>query len=243
MTQFGFEFEDVVEDDADYDEDSSETRENERVRTISAYNLELFNPKKTEGKWGIPKLLKEKHVPKSLMGFNYVKSAKNYDSGVHFFVDDYQFERVWNDPSKYVQLLAPFDCVLTPDFSLYRDMPLCMQMWNTYRSRLIGQYWQESGLTVIPTVSWCEKESYDFCFDGLPENSVLAISSVGILADSKAMPLFKDGIKELIERKHPTKLIVYGRPIKDFDYGVETVSFSNSVTDRLDGYKRKKRNE
>ena len=34
---------------------------------------------------------------------------------------------------------------------------------------------QDRGLTVIPTVYWGEENTYDFCFDGLPENSTLSI--------------------------------------------------------------------
>jgi len=32
-------------------------------------------------------------------------------------------------------MLAKYDCVLTPDFSTYTDMPTPMKLWNIYRSR------------------------------------------------------------------------------------------------------------
>lgn len=53
------------------------------------------------------------------------------------FIDDYQFERIWNTPERYVNVLKQYDCVLTPDFSLYMDMPRAMKVWNIYRSRSI----------------------------------------------------------------------------------------------------------
>lgn len=237
MSDFGFEFE-IYEDDSDGN--STETKENERVRTINTYNLNLFNSERTEGKWGMPIIEGEEHIPKNLIGFNYVKSTNNFDAGVHFFIDDYQFERLWNAPEKYLDLLQYFDCVLTPDFSLYLNMPLAMQIWNVYRSRLLGQYWQDNGITVIPTVSWGDAATFDFCFDGLPEKSILAVSTVGVLKESNSMRIFKDGIHELIQRKSPKTLIVYGRPMTDYDFeGANIVQFSNSVTDRLEGYGRK----
>lgn len=235
MSKFGFEFESF-----DDKEEIKPKKNNERVRTALGYNLNLFNPNRTEGKWGMPTIEGENYTPKSLMGFNYVKSAKNFDVGVHFFIDDYQFERVWNTPEKYLDSLQRFDCLLTPDFSLYLNMPLVMQAWNIYRSRLLGQYWQDNGITVIPTVSWGDVSTFEFCFDGLPEKSTLAVSTVGILKETQSMELFKDGIRELIKRKKPKQLIVYGRPMKDYDFeGVKTVHFSNSVTDRMEESKRK----
>ena len=237
MTKFGFEFEPFDEEE---EEPKPEKKENERVRTVLGYNLNLYDPARTEGKYGMPTLEWESYTPESLLGFNYVKSAKNFDVGIHFFIDDYQFERLWNAPEKYLETLKRFDCVLTPDFSLYLNMPLVMQMWNIYRSRLLGQYWQDNAITVIPTVSWGDEKTFDFCFDGLPERSTLAVSTVGILKETQSVEIFKNGIRELVKRKHPNTLVVYGRPIKDYDFeGVKTVHFSNSVTDRMDDFKRK----
>ena len=53
-------------------------------------------------------------------------------------------------------------------------------IWNTYRSRLIGQLMQKAGIIVIPTVSWADETTFDFCFDGLPQESTLAISTIGV---------------------------------------------------------------
>ena len=139
---------------------------NERFRTFTALNFHLYDSSNTSGYFQIPKLDATDWVPEDLIGFNYVLNKPDYTKGVHFFLDDYQFERVWNRPDNYVDKLSKFDCVLTPDFSLYTDFPLAMQIWNTYRSRLIGRYWQDCGVTVIPTVSWSTHESYNFCFDG-----------------------------------------------------------------------------
>ena len=41
-------------------------------------------------------------IPEDLSGFNYVLSTKRRDAGVHFFLDDYQFERIWDDPMAYM---------------------------------------------------------------------------------------------------------------------------------------------
>ena len=61
--------------------------------------------------------------------FNYARTAKDRaGKGVHFYVDDYQFARVWNSPDAYIPMLQQFAAVTSPDFSQYTDMPVAMQM-------------------------------------------------------------------------------------------------------------------
>lgn len=92
---------------------------------------------------------------------------------------------------------------------------------------------QDAGLTVIPTVSWAEKETFDFCFDGLPERSVLSISTIGVKQDEAAFEVWKAGVAELLKRKKPSTLLVYGGEV-DFDYGrTKVIYFSNAVTERM----------
>ena len=100
----------------------------ERLKTDKAYNLDLINATSCQGKYDMPVLAPCEYIPKKLTGFNYAKSATDYKTGLHFFIDDYQFERLWTRPLDYIELLKKFDCVLTPDFSLYLDMPLPMQI-------------------------------------------------------------------------------------------------------------------
>ena len=108
-----------------------------RELTIKKYNLDLYDPYETDGPFEMPVIKKTLHIPNELIGFNEAISSKNYQFGIHMFIDDYQFERIWNTPERYVNVLKQYDCVLTPDFSLYMDMPRAMKVWNIYRSRSI----------------------------------------------------------------------------------------------------------
>lgn len=228
MSEFGFEWdraEETLEDD--------EEKENERHRTDDAYNLRAFDPRKSEGFYQMPTLHGCNVIPGNLIGFNYAKTSKDHESGVHFYVDDYQFERIWNDPLTNIDRLKPFSCVLTPDFSLYLDMPIAMQIWNVYRSRLIGQMMEREGLNVIPTVSWSTPESYMFAFDGLPYGGVLSVSTVGIKRTDEALSIYRDGVRKLIDVKKPKTLLLYGGMV-EADYGeAEIIEYKNEVTERM----------
>lgn len=59
---------------------------------------------------------------------------------VHFFLYDYNFEKIWKDPAPFVELLRPYRGVLTPDFSIYTEMPPAIQLYNTFRNRWCGAY-------------------------------------------------------------------------------------------------------
>ena len=63
------------------------------------------------------------------IGFNEVNTYKGKctQTGVHFFLDDYQFERIWQRPTVYTRKLSKFKVIASPDFSLYTD-PKAMQI-------------------------------------------------------------------------------------------------------------------
>ena len=196
----------------------------ERERTLNAVNLNDYDPYRVAGYHDMPTLELCEEIPDNLIGFNYANTAKEKGCGVHFFVDDYQFERVWNDPKENIRRLNGFQCVFTPDFSLYADMPTAMKVWNVYRSRLIGQMMQDAGLKVIPTLQWAEKKSFDYCFDGLPQGGVVAVSTVGVMNDKKARQIWAAGMREAIKRLKPKTVLCYGsRP--DFDFGKTPVKY------------------
>lgn len=189
----------------------------ERLRTDDSYNMGLVNASHCD-RDGMPRMKGRMAKPKRMIGFNYAKTAKDHDCCVHFFVDDYQFERLWNRPEKYLELLKRFECVLTPDFSLYMDMPLPMQRWNEYRRRALGNWWQRNGIKAVPTLSWSDERSYGFCFGGLPKRSTVAVSTVGVKGDEGALGVWRAGMAEAMKRLRPKRVLLYGGDV-GFDFG------------------------
>jgi len=147
----------------------------------------------------------------SLMRFSSaVKDEKRSRAvTVHFFENDERFDEVWRSPQTYLAELRQYYQILTPDFSLYSGMPITQQILNTFRNRWCGWFWQENGLTVIPSVSWSSSDSFDFCFDGLPQHSVVAVSTVGNSQNEEA---FMVGFRQLVQRCRPRTVICYGKP-------------------------------
>lgn len=227
MSEFDFDLEKDIEEEETF-------KENERHRTNDAYNLDLVDiENSTNDFWQMPIIENDNFIPADLIGFNYAKSSENKNAGIHFYLDDYQFERLWNNPSDYVGILSEYECILSPDFSLYLDMPMPMKIWNVYRSRQIGQYYQSMGIKVIPTLSWAEKETFEFAFKGIPKGSIVSISTIGVKKDADALKIWKDGMDAMIKEIEPSTILVYGGKL-DYDYGnIEVIYFENNVTERM----------
>ena len=145
------------------------------------------------------------------ISFNYASSTKDRkNKGVHFFIDDYQFNRLWTSIDRYVDMLSQFKYVMTPDFSTYTDFPKAIQIYNHFRKHWIGAYLQEYGISIIPTISWSTKESFEWCFDGEPQGGCVAVSSVGCMNGKAKKELFIAGYSEMIKRLYPETILFYG---------------------------------
>ena len=144
------------------------------------------------------------------MKFSNAISTNDFDQWVHFYEYDYEFEKLWTNPRKYLSHLSKFNGVITPDFSLYRDMPLVMQAWNTYRGKALGHWWQSHSLNVISNIRWGDERTYDFCCAGVPRNSVIAVGSYGCMKILRERKFFAEGLEYAIKTLTPKVIVVYG---------------------------------
>ena len=193
------------------------TRSSDRWQTrpgnFDALNAAHLFP--TDNEWGVPCLanVPRSRLPRWLAPYRTrIRSQQPlHDGAIHFFLDDYRFETVWNRPRQVLPALEGYATLLTPDFSLYRDWPRTLQIWNVYRNRWCGAFWQSLGYAVIPTISWGGAPSFDFCFLGVPLRSLVAVSTVGLKLDQPwSYHLFLDGFEEMVRRLRPSAVLCYG---------------------------------
>lgn len=209
---------------------------NQKYRTLTTYNLDKIKVR-TDNNFDIPVINNDNFVPIDLISFNYAAKNTSKCVGIHFYLDDYQFERLWNHPEKYVNTFKKYGCILSPDFSLYIDMPLPMKIWNTYRSRFLGQYYQKQGIKVIPTISWADSDTYSFCFKGIPKGSIVSLATVGVRKNKNATELWKRGVDEMIRQIQPSIILVYGSKI-DYDFkNIDVRYYKNHNVERLNNVK------
>lgn len=166
--------------------------------------------------------------------FDKALQTNDFEQWVHFYIHDDIFERIWNNPKQYLNRLKKFQGVITPDFSLYRDMPLVMQMWNTYRNRSIGVWLQMNGIPIIPNVRWGDERTYDFCFEGLEKGGTVAISTNGCIQGKENKEYFKNGLKEMVSVLKPKTILNYScTPDSIFlpykEAGIEIIEIENYI--------------
>ena len=139
----------------------------------------------------------------------------HYNAYVCWYADDYRFDGkvggIWNRYDYVLRVLKHFDGAITPDFSTFQDFPDPIKRYNTYRMRAYGYWLVKNGINVINNARWGTWETYFYCFDGLPKNSIIAIGTVGgsprKLEDRER---FETGLFELVSRLEPHTIIVYG---------------------------------
>lgn len=188
------------------------------------------------GQYSIPEIEPVDYDHCEWIPFNFAKTCKNKEElGVHFFIDDYQFARLWNNPPLYFPLLSKFKYVMAPDFSLFTDMPVAMQIYNHYRKHWLAKYYEYFGIKIIPTISWSDENSYSWCFDGEPINSVVAISTVGVMKRKESQELFFKGYEKMKEILNPTKILCYGKIPDRICWEVENIGcyYDKIVAERM----------
>lgn len=169
------------------------------------------------GRYDFPILRAEKSVPKELLPFNHAKTVrKKKGRWLHFFVDDYQFERIWTKGDRYLELIKQFDGVIEPDFSMWSDMPLAQQIYNAWRNRNIAYWLQQEGVPVIPCIEWSDRDSLEWCLDGIPKQSTLAVQTNGCFTSTRRKMSFVRGMQHVCAELEPTTLIIYGRGEEEF---------------------------
>jgi hypothetical protein len=223
------------------DLDNYQDEEYEPTLTTSDAELHALNDSAqfaSTNDWGIPDLLPNlcKTIPtmtkaprvdtedpeKTLVVLNTEKMTPTIRKGIlAFYVEDHRFEACWRGAPSFVEThkLKEWGGVLSPDFSIWRDHPLTIQLWNVFRARWCARFWQELGVNVMPSVSWGDSRTYPFCFLGLPSKPCVVAIQCRTTRDRIGKKLFAEGFAEMMRVVDPQNVIVYGGTVaKWFDF-------------------------
>lgn len=191
--------------------------------------LFLRNDCTPEGQWDFPAIRKQNLDLSNVELISYsdisARDIKNLYKGVHFFVDDWRFETLYDKPERSFDTLSKYRFVLTPDYSLYSEMPMWRQIESIGKARWVGANWQRKGLTVVPTVSWARTRSFDFCFEGIERHCIVAVGMIGCKSNRRA---FMQGYNEMLRRIEPEAVICFGTPFPEMRGNVIVVDYFSS---------------
>ena len=155
--------------------------------------------------WGIPGT-----IPffGDLTGIQWVEfcniaGIKDFSNiGIHFYIDDYKFNVVWNKPDKWLETFKQCRAVISPDFSVYTDMPKAQQLWNHYRRQWLAKYWQDNGVNVVSSATWDLLDPQPWALYGIPKGTSIARSFVSRQMKEERI----DGFIQVVEALEPHKI-------------------------------------
>ena len=215
-------------------EHTSEGMSKTRYRKLSYQNIHLTSQFNLVGKYEMPEVQPYNgEIPYSLTPYS-MKNVGNKSGAVHFYIDDYRFGGMymWGRLQHIAEQVAVYKTVIAPDFSIYLDQSRILNLFQLYQNRVATAYWQSIGLQVIPSVSWGNADSFEYCFDGLPQQSILSIGGLGNAHHPSMIQLWEYGVKLTIERLNPTALIIYGAP-RQINLPIETHYFQSFINSKF----------
>ena len=170
---------------------------------------------KSIGKYNFPIIRKQNVDIEKIDFISFTNTKKddieNKNKTVHFFTYDWKFEDVYENPEEEFEKLKQYYCLLSPDFSIFTNMPRALQIESIFKNRWCGAYWQSKNLKVIPTVSWGDESTFEFCFDGIEEGSIVAVCTYYRESCEKE---FMTGYNEMLKRIKPSIVLCYDEPFK-----------------------------
>ncbi len=183
------------------------------------------NEFKGVGKYGMPLIKKQKIDLDKIELWNYTKTKlqdeDNKHKTIHFFTYDWLFDNVYEKANVTLEKLDQYYALLTPEFSTYKDMPLARQIDSVFKNRWCGAFWQKQGMKVIPTVCCAGEDSYDFCFDGIEQGSVVAVSTY---CREEYKREFMKSYNKMMEVIKPAGIICYGTPFEEMTGNIKVIS-------------------
>ncbi len=209
----------------------------EKLNNYDVFHSFLVSDADYDGDIELPVIRTSDAIPDRVLPFSRAmeKLRTDFDFWVIFYEHDAKFERLWHNPKQYLDRLKKFKGVISPDFSLYRNMPLCMQMWNTYRGRALACWLQKNGIEVIPNVRFGDERTFSFCFDGIEKNKTVAVGTHGCIKRKEDKLFFKVGLALMVQKLSPKTIIVYGATPDDIfkpykDAGINIISFESEFS-------------
>ena len=167
------------------------------------------NEFKTVGNYQIP-LIRKQDIDLdtiSLISFSDIKQddKENAYKTVHFFTYDWLFDKMYEKAADCAEKLKQYYALLSPDFSMFTDMPKALQIYSVFKNRWCGAYWQSLGSRVIPTISWGDESSFDFCFDGVEEGATVAVCTYyHVTSTKRAIPRRKRQAAGTVNKRLPS---------------------------------------
>lgn len=73
------------------------------------------------------------------------RRRKNKDKTIHFFTYDWKFGKVYDNPDEELEKLGQYYALFSPDFSVFTNMPLALQIESVFKIAGAGRSGKAGG--------------------------------------------------------------------------------------------------
>lgn len=133
---------------------------------------------------------------------------------------------------RIIKSIMAFEGIITPDFSLYPEMETVERIRNCFLSRTVAYHMQQSGANIIPSIAWADISDFEWCLDGIPKHSSVAISTNGCKSEEYSKKIFLEGTAMLQHKLKPYKLIICGSGFSELEE-YQNIIYYPSYSQRL----------
>lgn len=131
--------------------------------------------------------------------------AKKGISTYHFYVEDYRFTNIWNNPTSVLK--SGCTELVEPNLSLFDTTPVSYGLQQIYMKRWISRFWQECGAKVYADLNVAQK-FYKYNRLGIPDG-YNAFATRGYADRQEYLKMEIQTAREISGRDNPN-MIVYG---------------------------------
>lgn len=152
----------------------------------------------------------ETEIPKRVQSFSMSLTYPDYGAWLHYYEKEELCKAYTDGLSPHLKHVKKFPGSLTLDRSIGWCDHIDVQKDSDNLNKHSRELFEANGIPNIINVRFGDKKSYPFCFRNVPKNAVLFIGNQGTqrYADYKTVQFA--GTMELIKRKNPRVLLVYG---------------------------------
>lgn len=146
-------------------------QEEDEKKDIDFFDLMLGDRIYDSGnEFDIPNLRTDRQPENGLLlpfaGWGADTRAKKGIATYHFYVEDYRFSSIWNDPASVLK--RGCTALVEPNLSLFDTTPVAYGLQLVYMKRWIARFWQECGAKVYADLN-VSRKFYKWNRLGIPE--------------------------------------------------------------------------
>lgn len=147
---------------------------------------------------------------------------------IHCFKENEELNRLYNNPYAFIHKVCQYYASSTLDFGMHEGMKRAQIIDATFKNRWSGVWQQINGQSkVAVTVGWVLPDTYDICFAGIEDGTLLLISTLSIHSE-KSIERFLLGYKEMRKRFPSSQIICLGNKLEEMDDDVCYIEYENS---------------